>query len=200
MKIVLASGNKNKYREMKEELQPLGIELLFGGDFKNPLEIEETGETYRENALLKARCWVKLTGLPAMSDDSGLEVEALDGAPGVHSARIIPGSDEDRTSWLLHRLQDKENRNAGFVSCIAVVFPEKEEPLICERYCGGTIALKAAGTSGFGYDPIFIPTGYDKTFAELGDEVKKKISHRALALKGIAEMLKNMIQYLTVRT
>ncbi len=200
MKIVLASGNKNKYREMKEEFLPLGIELLFGGDFENPPEIEETGDTYRENALLKARGWAEAVALPSMSDDSGLEVEVLGGVPGVHSARIIPGSDADRTAWLLQQMKDKKKRNARFVSCIAVVFPGKEEPLVCERCCPGTIALKAAGMSGFGYDPIFIPTGYDKTFAELGDEVKKKISHRALAIKGIAEKLMHVIQYSTVRT
>lgn len=140
MKIVLASGNKNKYREMKEEFQPLGIELLFGGDFADAPEIEETGDTYRENALLKARGWTAFSGMAAMSDDSGLEVEALGGVPGVHSARIVPGSDADRTAWLLQQMKGKKNRGARFVSCIVVVFPHKDEPLICERYCNGTIA------------------------------------------------------------
>ena len=194
MKIVLASGNKNKYREMKEEFLPIGIELLFGGDFEKPLDVEETGETYEENALLKARAWAESTGLPAMSDDSGLEVEDLGGIPGVHSARIIGGSDADRTAWLLEQTSGKENRKAKFVSCIAVVFPDRKEPVICERECPGTLAEHAAGASGFGYDPIFIPKGYDKTFAELGDETKKKISHRALAIKGIAEMLIDVIK------
>ena len=200
MKIVLASGNRNKYREMKDELAPIGVELLFGGDFDHPQEVEETGDTYEANARLKAEAWAKATGLPAMSDDSGLEVESFDGAPGIHSARIVPGSDADRVTWLLSELKDKENRRARFVSCIVTVFPRGIEPVICERNCPGTIAYSPAGTSGFGYDPVFIPDGYDKTFAELGDAIKRKISHRALALKGIAEMLIHVIQYQTVRT
>ncbi|MEG1799422.1 MAG: RdgB/HAM1 family non-canonical purine NTP pyrophosphatase [Synergistaceae bacterium] len=193
MKIILASGNKNKYREMKEEFQPIGVELLFGGDFENPQDVEETGKTYEANSLLKAEAWAKATGLPAMSDDSGLETSALGGAPGVHSTRIIPGSDAERTNWLLEKLKDTDDRNARFVSCITVVFPDGKI-LSCEKFCPGKIAKKPAGESGFGYDPIFIPKGYDKTFAELGDETKKKISHRALAIKGIAEMLIDVIK------
>ena len=103
MKIVLASGNRNKYREMKDAFSPIGVELLFGGDFENPQDVEETGDTYEANALLKAEAWAKATGLPAMSDDSGLETSALGGAPGVHSARIIPGSDAERTNWVLEK-------------------------------------------------------------------------------------------------
>lgn len=121
MKIVLASGNKNKYREMKEEFLPLGIELLFGGDFGNPPEIEETGDTYRENALLKARGWAEAVALPSMSDDSGLEVEVLGGVPGVHSARIIPGSDADRTAWLAADERQKPQCQICFMyrSCLS---------------------------------------------------------------------------------
>ena len=96
MQMILASTNRGKYREMKAQLEPLGIELLFGGDFEKPLEVDETGEGYAENALLKARAWAEATGLPALADDSGLEAEALGGIPGIHSARIIAGSDRDR--------------------------------------------------------------------------------------------------------
>lgn len=200
MKIVLASSNRNKYREMKDAFKPIGIELVFGGDIDGPKEIEESGATYSENALLKARAWMESTGLPAISDDSGLEVAALDGAPGIHSARIVPGSDMDRTLWLLGQMDGKEDRRARFVSCIAAVFPWDGEPVVCQRYCDGSLAKVPAGKSGFGYDPIFIPDGYDMTFAELGDSIKTKISHRALAIKGIAEMLLPVVQYYAVRT
>ena len=200
MKIVLASGNRNKYLEMKDKFAPIGVELLFGGDFPKPLEVEESGSTYEENALLKARAWSRATGLAALSDDSGLEAAALDGAPGVRSARIVPGSDSERTNWLLAQLVDKSDRSARFASCIAVVFPGEEKPLVCTRYCEGSIAEAPRGQFGFGYDPVFIPSGYDKTFAELGAEIKTKISHRALAIKGIAEMLIPVVQYATVRT
>ena len=200
MKIVLASGNRNKYLEMKDKFAPIGVELLFGGDFPKPLEVEESGSTYEENALLKARAWSRATGLAALSDDSGLEAAALDGAPGVRSARIVPGSDRERTNWLLAQLVDKSDRSARFASCIAVVFPGEEKLLVCTRYCEGSIAEAPRGQFGFGYDPVFIPSGYDKTFAELGAEIKTKISHRALAIKGIAEMLIPVVQYATVRT
>ncbi|MDY9921405.1 MAG: RdgB/HAM1 family non-canonical purine NTP pyrophosphatase [Synergistota bacterium] len=200
MKIVLASGNINKYREMKDAFAPIGIELLFGGDLDVRTDVEETGSSYKENALLKARAWSETLDLPAIADDSGLEVFALGGAPGIHSARAVQGTDNDRTNWLLSKMEDIKERRARFVSCIAVVFPDREEALVYEGICSGTIAFKPSGMSGFGYDPIFIPDGYDKTFSELGDRVKTKISHRALAIKGIAEMLIPVLQYYAVRT
>ncbi len=200
MRIVLASGNKNKYREMKDAFAPIGIELLYSRGFDTQTDVDETGSSYEENALLKAKAWSKALGLPAMADDSGLEVLALGGAPGVHSARAVPGTDQDRTNWLLSKMEDIKERRARFISCIAVVFPGIEEPLVYEGRCSGVIALKPSGMSGFGYDPIFIPDGYDKTFSELGDMVKTKISHRALAIKGIAEMLIPVLQYYAVRT
>lgn len=200
MKIVLASGNRNKFKEMKDKFEPIGVELLFGGDLPSPLDVDETGQTYEENSLLKASAWAKATGLPAMSDDSGLEVAALDGAPGVHSARVVAGSDAARVSWLLGQMEDKSDRRARFACCISVVFPNSEKNISCLRYCNGSLAREPRGASGFGYDPIFIPLGYDETFAELGENVKTKISHRALAIKGIAEMLLPVVQYQTVRT
>lgn len=194
MRIVFASGNRGKYREMKAQLEPIGVELLFGGDMEGPHEIEENGETYADNALIKARAWAEATGLPALADDSGLEAEALGGLPGVHSARIVEGSDADRTRWLLGELADKEDMRGRFACAIAVVMPGGREPLVVTRYCPGTIIREPRGESGFGYDPVFIPDGFDKTFAELGDETKNKISHRALAVKGIAEMLRAVIE------
>lgn len=198
LKMVLASGNKNKYREMKAVLEQVGIDLIFGGEIEAPPEVEETGETYEENALLKARAWMERTGLPAVADDSGIEADALGGAPGVHSARAVPGSDADRTAWLLSEMRDKTDRNARFVACLAAVFPGVEQPVICQRACEGRLALSPSGISGFGYDPIFIPNGYEETFSELGDPIKQQISHRALALKDIAEIFKSMIQSFTV--
>lgn len=199
MQMILASTNRGKYREMKAQLEPLGIELLFGGDFEKPLEVDETGESYAENALLKARAWAEATGLPALADDSGLEAEALGGIPGIHSARIIEGSDRDRMYWLLGEMKDKEDRRGRFACAIAVVFPDKKEPLTVTKYCPGHITREPAGESGFGYDPIFVPDGFDRTFAELGDEIKNKISHRAMAVKGIAEKLIPVVQSYAVR-
>lgn len=199
MQMILASTNRGKYREMKAQLEPLGVELLFGGDFERPLEVDETGESYAENALLKARAWAEATGLPALADDSGLEAEALGGIPGIHSARIIDGSDRDRMYWLLGEMKDKEDRRGRFACAIAVVFPDKKEPLTVTKYCPGRITREPAGESGFGYDPIFVPEGFDRTFAELGDEIKNKISHRAMAVKGIAEKLIPVVQSYAVR-
>ena len=199
MQMILASTNRGKYREMKAQLEPLGIELLFGGDFERPLEVDETGESYAENALLKARAWAEATGLPALADDSGLEAEALGGIPGIHSARVIEGSDRDRMYWLLGEMKDKEDRRGRFACAIAVVFPDKKEPLTVTKYCPGHITHEPAGESGFGYDPIFVPDGFDRTFAELGDEIKNKISHRAMAVKGIAEKLIPVVQSYAVR-
>ena len=122
MKIVLASSNRNKYREMKEAFRPIGVELIYGGDSDAPIEVDETGESYEENALLKARAWSEALGMAALADDSGLEVFALGGSPGVHSARAVPGSDADRTIWLLSKMESVEDRRARFVSCIAVEY------------------------------------------------------------------------------
>ena len=199
MQMILASTNRGKYREMKAQLEPLGIELLFGGDFEKPLDVDETGESYAENALLKARAWADATGLPALADDSGLEAEALGGRPGIHSARAVEGSDSDRMYWLLGEMKDKSDRRGRFACAIAVVFPVKKEPLTVTKYCPGQITREPAGESGFGYDPIFVPDGFDKTFAELGGEIKNKISHRAMAVKGIAEMLIPVVQSYAVR-
>lgn len=200
MKIVLASGNRNKFLEIREAFDEIGVELLFGGDFEKFPEVDESGSTYEENALIKAKAWSEATGLPSLADDSGLEVEALEGAPGVYSARIIPGTDKDRVDWLMKKMEGIKNRRARFVSCLVIVFPDSNDPLICQKSCSGNLAEVSSGESGFGYDPVFIPEGYSKTFAELGDSIKRKISHRALSIKGIAEMLVPVLEYYTVRT
>ena len=194
MRMILASTNRGKYREMKEQLLPCGTELLFGGDLPSPPHVEETGATYEENALLKARAWALSAKLPVIADDSGLEVDALGGAPGVHSARVVPGKDSARTEWLLEAIKGADDRSARFVCSIAVVFPDERSPLTVTEYCTGRIAESPAGESGFGYDPVFIPDGYDKTFSELGPDIKNAISHRAKAVKSIAEILKPVIE------
>lgn len=192
--MILASTNRGKFQEMKEQLLPYGIDLIFGGDLPSPPYVEETGATYEENAFLKARAWASSAKLPALADDSGLEVDALGGAPGVHSARVVPGKDSARTEWLLEAIKGADDRSARFVCSIAVVFPDGRSPLAVTEYCAGRIAASPAGESGFGYDPVFIPDGYEKTFSELGVDIKNTISHRAKAVKSIAEMLRPVIE------
>ena len=194
MRMILASTNRGKFQEMKEQLLPYGIDLIFGGDLPSPPYVEETGATYEENAFLKARAWASSAKLPALADDSGLEVDALGGAPGVHSARVVPGKDSARTEWLLEAIKGADDRSARFVCSIAVVFPDGRSPLAVTEYCAGRIAASPAGESGFGYDPVFIPDGYEKTFSELGVDIKNTISHRAKAVESIAEMLRPVIE------
>ena len=194
MRMILASTNRGKFQEMKEQLLPYGIDLIFGGDLPSPPYVEETGATYEENAFLKARAWASSAKVPALADDSGLEVDALGGAPGVHSARVVPGKDSARTEWLLEAIKGADDRSARFVCSIAVVFPDGRSPLAVTEYCAGRIAASPAGESGFGYDPVFIPDGYEKTFSELGVDIKNTISHRAKAVKSIAEMLRPVIE------
>lgn len=181
---ILASNNAGKYREFKAILEPLGFSLvpqaLAGADF----EVNETGETFEENAYLKASTVAQYTRFPAIADDSGLCVNALGGAPGVHSARFGGGkgwTDEQKFRYLLDRIKDAEDRSAKFVCCICLVTPDNR--IITARgECPGRIAEAPAGHGGFGYDPIFIPEGYDEPFGVLGTDVKNKISHRARAL------------------
>jgi XTP/dITP diphosphohydrolase len=168
-----------------------------------PGVIKETGSSYEENAIIKARAWANFAGIPAIADDSGLEVRALGWGPGIFSARAAPGNDSDRIKWLLDSIAASRDRLARFVACVAVAFP------VCGRncrnigrnyfsaqgVCHGNIAGAPSGDAGFGYDPVFVPCGYNATFAELGADVKSKISHRAISLRGIALMLPSVIKY-----
>ncbi|MBR0252239.1 MAG: RdgB/HAM1 family non-canonical purine NTP pyrophosphatase [Synergistaceae bacterium] len=176
--LLLATTNKGKYKEFEFIT---GRKLIFAPEIAD-LIVEETGKTYSENAMLKAKTWAEKSGLPCLADDSGLEVEALDGAPGLYSARIVPGKDENKISWLLSKLEGNKNRNARFVASLALCVPD-EFILICEGFCYGKISEIPKGLGGFGYDPVFIPDRYEKTFAELGFEIKNSISHRANAFK-----------------
>ena len=186
MQFVLASHNKKKLAELSAIVSSLGIEII-------PLpegapEPEENGKTFEENALIKAKSAAEFTGLPALADDSGLCVDALDGAPGIYSARYCEGTDEDRNAFLLKNMQDKENRACRFVCAIACVLADGET-LTVRGECEGTLLRENHGAGGFGYDPLFIPDGYDRTFAQMTTGEKNEVSHRARAVRKLAAYL-----------
>ena len=198
MKLVLATRNQGKVREISDILQDQnGIELLSLRDYPNAPDVLEDGKTYEENAIKKASTLAGYTGHLTIADDSGLEVDALDGAPGVHSARYAGenASDQDRIIKLLGALQDIPDgqRSARFICAVAIAEPPAQGRIV-RGVCEGQIIRAARGVSGFGYDPIFVPTGYDKTFAELGDKIKNQMSHRAKAL-GEARKLLSTINF-----
>lgn len=190
LQLVLASKNRKKLVEMREILGALGYQVLSQAEVGVDLEPEETGDTFEENALIKAREVCAASGLPAISDDSGLEVDALGGEPGVHSARYGGShdrSDEERTALLLHNMEQMEQRRARYVCVIAVVFPDGRE-LTARGACEGEIAREWRGTGGFGYDPIFrLPDG--RHMAELDRDEKHRISHRGKALQDMKTKL-----------
>lgn len=192
MKIVVASRNRKKVEELRRILEDLNLTLLSINDFPELEEVVEDGETFEENALKKARYVSRLTGLPALSDDSGIEVEALGGKPGVRSARYAGenATDEDNVKKLLEEMKHvpMENRKARFVCSIALVFPNGEEKVFF-GYVTGRITMEPKGNFGFGYDPVFVPNGYDRTFAEMTPEEKNKLSHRKEALDKLKEFL-----------
>ena len=194
MKIVLASLNKNKLREMRGPLEALGIELVSQAVLGVLDSAEETGETFAENAEQKARFVMEATGLPALSDDSGLSVDALDGAPGVHSHRFGNlDSDGARCEYLLQKLQDVPDaqRGAKFVCVIVLLFPDGRK-LVARGECPGVILRECRGSNGFGYDPLFYLPERGKTFAELTEEEKLAVSHRGCALRSFAKQFKEL--------
>ncbi|RMD53339.1 MAG: XTP/dITP diphosphatase [Nitrospirae bacterium] len=195
MKILIATRNKGKLKEFRSLLSDLGIDIVSIDDvFTDAPIVKEDGKTYEENALKKAETLYRFSSLPTVADDSGLEVEALNGAPGVFSARFAGEglSDEENNRKLLSLLRDypMEKRKARFKAVIAFVGPGIKK--VFEGELRGHIAFEAAGKDGFGYDPIFIPEGYDKTLAQLGKEIKNSISHRAEALNKLKEFLKTI--------
>ncbi|HLS66290.1 MAG TPA: XTP/dITP diphosphatase [Pseudogracilibacillus sp.] len=192
--VIVATKNEGKVREFRALLDTFGIRCTSLRDVKlHNVTIEETGETFRENALIKAETIAKAKGIPVLADDSGLVVDALGGKPGVYSARYAgsDATDEENNEKLLRHLEGvpEEKRSARFVCAIAFVIPGNE-PIFTEGTCEGTIAEQIVGTGGFGYDPLFIPRGYDKTMAELGEAEKNNISHRFHALKQLEAILK----------
>lgn len=188
-KILLASANQHKIEELRQLLNPLGVELISTKTFKDAEEVVEDRPDLEGNALKKARYWYQKTGLPSLADDTGLEVEALDGAPGVFSARYAgpKATYQDNVEKLLQELEGSKNRSARFRTVIAYVTKQGEE--IFEGICRGKIITKPRGEKGFGYDPVFQPVDYTQTFAELSSEEKNKISHRGRALQKFIEYL-----------
>lgn len=188
-KLVFATNNAHKLEEVAAILGEQ-IELLSLNDIGCHADIPETADTLEGNALLKSSFIFKNYGLDCFADDTGLEVEALNGAPGVYSARYAGGEGHDAQAnmlKLLRELEGKENRKAQFRTAISLILDGKE--YLFEGVIKGEIIKEKRGDSGFGYDPIFKPEGYDKTFAELGNDIKNKISHRALAVQKLCEFL-----------
>lgn len=191
-KLVLASRNKNKIEEMKALVSDSGIKVYSALDFPELEEVEEDQLTLEGNALKKARYVHQQTGLPALSDDTGLEVEALDGAPGVYSARYAGENVtyQDNVIKLLKEMEGKKNRVAQFRTVVALVSDSGEQTF--EGICKGMIIKTQKGEKGFGYDPVFLPKGYEQTFAELNPEIKNKISHRGRAIQKFINYLNSL--------
>ena len=188
MKFVLATANPGKIQEMREILSELGIEFVTREDLGIEIEVDETGSTFRENALIKAKAICKVSGLPAIADDSGLMVDALGGEPGVYSSSF-GGMELDcngRCEYLLDKLRGVEQRGAKFVSTIVCAFPDGRV-LTAEGECSGTIVTSPRGSNGFGYDPVFIADGKNQTMAELSREEKNEASHRGKSLREFAK-------------
>lgn len=189
-KFVLASHNPGKLKEMSAILEDLGVEVVLPSQVDVDAEVEETGETFEANALLKAKAVCQAAGLPAIADDSGLCVDALGGAPGVYTARYGGEglTDAQRYTLLLNALRGQTNRAAHFVSVVACAFPNGDT-LTAEGRCDGTIAFAPMGTEGFGYDPVFFVPELRKTFAQMDGAEKASISHRGRALQAFCKEL-----------
>ena len=191
MKLVLASKNEKKLRELREILSAQGVEVVLESDVGVDVDVEETGTTFEENAFLKAHAVMEASGLPAVADDSGLCVDALNGAPGVYSARYGGPELDDagRYRLLLENMRGQLDRRCRFVSAICCCFPGGDR-IEARGECAGTLAYAPKGTDGFGYDPIFFVPEQKKTFAELTAEEKNAISHRGKALTQFREKLR----------
>ena len=194
MKLVLASKNAHKLIEMQAILGKFGVEVVLQSDLGIDIDVEETGVTFEENSELKARAVMEATGMASIADDSGLEVDALDGQPGVYSHRFgNKNSDEERNLYLLDILKDvpDEKRTARFVSVITCLFPDGKK-IVARGTCEGFIIHEQRGQGGFGYDPLFYVPGERMTFAELSGQRKNAISHRGNALEIFSEKYREM--------
>ncbi len=196
MKILVATTNRGKLEEIRRILNPLGYEVM---EPPEKLEVEERGTTFLENAYLKARAYYERFKVPSLADDSGLVVDAFGGYPGVFSSRfhsiefggredLRDSVDEANVRKLLRLLKGKENRRASFVACVVLYLGDGG--LFAEGECRGSVAEFPRGSGGFGYDPVFVPEGYDRTMAQLSPEEKDRISHRGRALRKLADLLK----------
>jgi XTP/dITP diphosphohydrolase len=188
--LLIGTGNPGKLREIQKILGDIPFVLRAAAEVAAPAE---DGDSYAANAIAKAQYYANTTGLWVLADDSGLEVEALGGAPGLYSARYAgaDASDAGRRALLMAELAKghHQNRRARFVCVVAIAAPDQEVLQVAEGVCEGAIALSARGTGGFGYDPLFVPDGYELTFAELPEVVKNRISHRGRALAKAKEFL-----------
>lgn len=192
MNIIIASNNEGKIKEFKKIIEPLGINVISQKEAGINIEVEETGTTFKENAELKARAIYNIKHTPVLADDSGLEIDFLNGEPGIYSARYMGiSSDKGKVEYILRKLEgiEESNRNARFVCCICYI-DEDGKAKFAEGYWNGRISNEAKGNNGFGYDPIFIPEGKEITSAEMLPEEKNAQSHRAKALKNLKEILK----------
>lgn len=193
-KVILASRNKGKLEEIKAILEKFGMETISRDDAGIPtFEVEETGSTFEENSLLKAQAIMDVAHVITIADDSGLEVDALSGAPGIYSARYAGENCtfEDNNRKLLRELAGvpEEQRGAAFVSVITMLFPNGEK-LVARGECRGKILTELRGEEGFGYDPLFMPEGENRSFAEMTSEEKNRISHRAKSLQILEDMIR----------
>ena len=186
--IVFASHNEGKIKEIKKLLAPYGIKVKSALDMNLP-DVEETGKTFEENSLLKSRTIAKLVNMPCLADDSGLCVDALDGAPGVYSARYAPNRDFDKgMEKLLAEMEKSPNksRNAHFSCVISLAWPDGQYKVFAGQVDG------KMGAGGFGYDPLFVPEGFTSSFAQMSQEEKNKISHRGRAVEKLKDFLNNL--------
>jgi len=199
--IALATQNKGKISEFERLLAEYAsdIQVLGLSDFPDMPDVEEMGSTFAENSLLKARAVSAFTGLPALADDSGLCVDVLGGAPGIYSARYsgVHGDDAANIRRILSELENQENRSAHFICVVAMTFPSEdprsEIEIIREGKLLGSIVRQPLGQAGFGYDPIFLPDGYELTLGEFGAGEKDRISHRGKALRAIAPQISTLL-------
>ncbi len=195
-KLLIASNNPGKIKEIKAILSQFSDILLTPKDLGLDLKVDETGDTYAKNAQLKAQAFLKASGIPTLADDSGLEVAALDGAPGIFSARFSPkpnASDADRRSHLLMQLMEKQQPWKAHFHCTAVLALPSGSTVERTGHCFGIIIRQERGTGGFGYDPIFYVPEYSATMAELPSDVKNRISHRALALFAMIPIIQSQL-------
>ena len=196
MKVILASKNPHKLTELSVILSQHGFKIALESEYGLDIDVDETGTTFEENSLLKAEAVMKASGLPVLADDSGLMVDALDGAPGVYSARYgHKSSDGERTAFLLENMKDvpDDKRTAKFVCVITCLWPDGRK-IVARGECPGVITREVHGENGFGYDPVFFIPSLKKTFAQLTPEEKNAISHRGKALEQFQKELERYLK------